>query len=323
MDSLFYFWEMSWKILITDGLEESGIASLRSHGFIVDVNSLNPQDLLIQLPAYDGIIVRSATKIRTDLIDSCPNLKFIARGGVGLDNIDVIHAQQKGIQVINTPASSSRSVAELAMAHMLGLTRGLQNSNRALIDKASFISLKKNQAISGELKTRTLLLIGLGRIGRELAKMALGMDMTVIACDPFIKSAIIDMDIRKHKFEIEIDLVSMDEGLSRADYISIHSPYDGKKILDELSFAKMKRGVFIINTSRGDNIDEAALLKSIDSGIVAGAGLDVFEKEPDINPAFINHTKISITPHIGASTIDAQQRIAEELVEKIVAMTKA
>lgn len=309
---------MSWKIIITDGLEESGIASLRNHGFIVDIKNLNPQELVEQLPEYHGIIVRSATKVRADLIDLCPNLKFIARGGVGLDNIDVIHAQQKGIQVINTPASSSRSVSELAMAHMMGLTRGLQISNRNLKDKDSFISLKKSQANSGELQGRTLLLIGLGRIGRELAKMALGIEMQVIACDPFIKSAVIEMDIHKHKFQIELDLVSMDEGLARADYISIHSPYDGNKILDESSFIKMKRGVIIINTSRGNNIDEAALLKAIESGQVKGAGLDVFESEPDFNPAFVNHPNISITPHIGASTSDAQQRIAGELVEKII-----
>lgn len=322
MDSLFYFWQMSWNILITDGLEESGIAALRNHGFTVDVKSLNPVELFEELPGYDGIIVRSATKVRTELIDHCPKLKFIARGGVGLDNIDVIHAQQKGIQVINTPASSSRSVAELAMAHMLSITRNLQNSNRNLLNNERFISLKKSMSKAGELKGRTLLLIGLGRIGRELAKMALGFEMKVIACDPFIKSALIDMDIAKHKFQVEIELISLDEGLARADYISMHSPYDGNKILNQESFGKMKKGVFIINTSRGDNIDEGALLKAIDEGVVAGAGLDVFEKEPDFNPAFINHPKISITPHIGASTIDAQLRIAEELVEKIVQLSK-
>lgn len=306
------------KILITDGLEETGISGLRTHGFTVDVKSLNPQELFEQLPNYDGIIVRSATKVRAELIDHCPNLKFIARGGVGLDNIDVIHAQQKGIQVINTPAASSRSVAELAMAHMLGLTRGLQICNRSLKDKDSFISLKKSQANSGELKDRTLLLIGMGKIGRELAKMALGLEMQVIAYDPFIKTAVIEMNIRRHTFEIEIELVSLETGLARADYISLHSPYDGKKILDEHSFKLMKKGVFIINTSRGENIDEASLMQSIETGIVKGAGLDVFESEPDIHQSLINHPNISITPHIGASTTDAQQRIAEELVLKIM-----
>lgn len=318
MNSLFYFWAMSWSVLITDGLEESGVKALREHGFIVDVKSYNTDQLFENLPSYQGIIVRSATKVRADLIDHCPQLKFIARGGVGLDNIDVIHAQQKGIHVINTPASSSRSVAELALAHILCLTRGLQNTNRNLTDKDSFISLKKSQANAGEIKDRTLFLIGMGRIGRELANMALGCGMHVIACDPFIKHAIIEMNISKHRFEIEIELVTLDEGLARADYISLHSPYDGKKILDESSFQKMKQGVYIINTSRGDNIDETALLKAIESGIVRGAGLDVFESEPAINPAILNHPNICVSPHIGASTLDAQLRISTELVSKIV-----
>lgn len=313
---------MSKNILITDGLDESGILALRNHGFIVDVMNLNSEELIDQLPGYQGIIVRSATKVRKALIDNCPNLKFIARGGVGMDNIDVDYAQQKGIQVINTPASSSRSVAELAMAHMLSVTRGLQNSNRHLKDKESFITLKKKQAQSGELQGRTLLLIGMGRIGRELTKMAIGFEMKVIACDPFISNVFIDIDLLNHTFKIEIEMVTLDEGFARADYISIHSPYNGNTILDEMSFTKMKRGVFIINTSRGENIDEAALIKAIEDGIVSGAGLDVFEAEPNINSAFINHPNISVTPHIGASTIDAQRRIAEELVEKIVETMK-
>jgi D-3-phosphoglycerate dehydrogenase / 2-oxoglutarate reductase len=309
---------MSWKILITDGFESAGIEALKKNGFLVEEIKLNPDDLRTKLPSFQGIIVRSATKVRADLIDHCPDLKFIARAGVGLDNIDVIHAQQKNIAILNTPASSSRSVAELAMSHMLCISRGLQISNRALKDKESFQTYKKQLSGSRELKNRTLLLIGLGRIGRELAKIALGFEMHVIAHDPFIKSAFLEMDIHKHRFQLEIPLVSFEDGLKKADYISIHSPYDGNTILDAEAFSKMKKGMHIINTSRGENMDEDALLEAIESGIVSAAGLDVFMGEPDINPKLLLHPKISITPHIGASTYDAQLRIAEELVEKII-----
>ncbi len=309
---------MSWNILITDGFEESGQIALLKNGFQVDVLKLSLPELQEKLPHYQGIIVRSATKVRSDLIDKCPDLKFIARAGVGLDNIDVIHAQQKNIAVLNTPAASSRSVAELAMAHMMSLCRGLQISNRLLKDPDSFQTLKKQLSGTYELKHRTLMLIGLGRIGRELAKIALGLEMHVIAHDPFIKSAFLEMDINRHRFQLEIPLVTMEEGLAKSDFISIHSPYDGNTILDASAFSKMKKGMCIINTSRGENIDENALLEAMDSGIVAAAGLDVFNDEPNINPKLSHHLKVSLTPHIGASTLDAQLRIAEELVEKII-----
>ncbi|HEX5625817.1 MAG TPA: D-2-hydroxyacid dehydrogenase [Saprospiraceae bacterium] len=312
---------MSWNIIITDGMEASGIEALKQRGFKVDVRAVTAAELPSVLPAYDGIIVRSATKVRADLIDQCPKLKFIARGGVGLDNIDVEHARQKGIAVINTPASSSRSVAELAMAHLLGITRSLQWSNRDLKDAASFTALKKQLSGAGEIAGRTLLLIGMGRIGRELARMAIGAGMEVIAFDPFIEHAQIELNIQGTSIEISIELVTFEEGLSRADYISLHSPYTGKKLLDENAFSKMKNGVFIINTSRGENLDEQALLDALESGRVRGAGLDVFEHEPGIDPRLIHHPQVSVSPHIGASTEDAQQRIAEELVEKIVDLT--
>ncbi|MGB4969471.1 MAG: NAD(P)-dependent oxidoreductase [Saprospiraceae bacterium] len=311
---------MSWKLLISDGLEESGIKALQNQGFIVDVKQFNPEELKINLPLYDGIIVRSATKVRADLMDLCPNLKFIARGGVGLDNIDVSHAQNRGILVINTPASSSRSVAELAMAHILCISRSLQISNRSMIDKESFIDLKKRLSNSYELQGRTLLLIGMGRIGRELAKMAIGNGMHVIATDPFIERAEIAFNIAEQAFKINIKLVSLEIGLKQADYISIHSPYNGNKILDESQFLQMKKGVCIINTSRGENINEIALLQAIDSGIVRAVGLDVFENEPNINAEILKNPFISMSPHIGASTLDAQQRIAQELVDKIVTL---
>ncbi len=309
---------MSWKILITDGFEESGIQSLRNHGFVVDVVKLDAESLATMLPEYQGIIVRSATKLRSSLIQKCPGLKFIARAGVGLDNIDVEAARVMGIPVLNTPASSSRSVAELAMGHMLSLTRGLQLTNRSLDGPDQFSALKKKLSNSNELKDKTLLLIGMGRIGRELAKMALGLEMHVIASDPFLDKAAVELQIQNVKIQIVIPLVQLEEGIRQADYISIHSPYSGKEILHRQQLVNLKKGCIIVNTSRGENIDELALLEALDQELVGGAGLDVFQNEPNVRKELLTHPKISITPHIGASTIEAQQRIAEELVGKIL-----
>lgn len=308
---------MSWKILITDGFEESGINSLIQNGFEVESLTLNPQQLLEILPGYNGIIVRSATKVRTDLIEKCSQLKFIARAGVGMDNIDVDFAKSKSIAVLNTPSSSSRSVAELAMAHMFSLTRGLQQSNRNLKDQATFKSLKKSLSSSNELQGKTLLLVGMGRIGRELAKMALGIGMKVIASDPFIKTASVEFKIQDKIIEIDIPLFSLDEALSQADYISLHSPYTGQELIGASNLHLLKASAFIINTSRGNNINEEVLLDALNSGKIAGAGLDVFHNEPEVNPALLNHPLVSVTPHIGASTNEAQLRIAEELVQQI------
>lgn len=309
---------MTWKILITDGFEESGIQSLRDHQFEVDVQKVNAELLPSLLPNYQGIIVRSATKVRASLIQKCPELKFIARAGVGLDNIDVEAARSLGIAVLNTPASSSRSVAELAMSHMMSLTRGLQLSNRTLDGPDRFTSLKKSLSASNELKDKTLLLIGMGRIGRELAKMALGLEMKVLATDPFLDKVQVGLQIQNVLITIPIPLVRLEEGIPQADYISIHSPYTGKEIIDRSVFNLVKKTCIIVNTSRGENIDEQALLEALDQGLVAGAGLDVFHNEPNVRKELLNHPKVSVTPHIGASTFEAQQRIADELVAKIV-----
>ncbi len=308
------------KILITDGMDENGIEALRRKGFHVIAKACTPEELKEQLPQYDGIIIRSATKLHKEIIELCPNLKFIARGGVGLDNVDVEYAQSKNIQVINTPASSSRSVAELAVAHLLGLARGLHISNRNLKDSETFTVLKKQLSSRNEVADKTLLLIGFGRIGRELAKMALGLQMKVLVTDPFIAKAMVDMQINNQHFIFELPLVSKEEGLQKADFISLHSPYTGAALLDRAAFSLMKKGVYIINTSRGENIEEEALLEALHNGTVAAAALDVFQNEPTINPALLQHPQISVSPHIGASTVEAQERIAAELVEKIVAI---
>ncbi|MBL7819843.1 MAG: 3-phosphoglycerate dehydrogenase [Saprospiraceae bacterium] len=311
---------MSWKIIITDGLEESGIKALQSHGFQVDLKKLEAGELANILPNYQGIIVRSATKLREDLINKCPNLIFIARAGVGLDNIDLDAARANGIKVINTPASSSRSVAELSMAHIYNLSRNLQISNRNLNDKSSFIELKKNLSKATELKGKTLLIIGMGRIGRELGLLALGSGMQILAHDPFINQVSLNFDIQGQTFLIPVPMVSLEEGLQSADYISMHSPFDGNQILTKSRFALMKKTACVINTSRGENLDEIALLEALNTGQLAGAGLDVFQNEPEVNTQLFNHPKISVSPHIGASTLDAQQRIAEELVAQIVSL---
>ncbi|MCC6815782.1 MAG: 3-phosphoglycerate dehydrogenase [Saprospiraceae bacterium] len=308
----------NWKILINDGLENSGIEALKQAGFELQLDKIPQEELIYKLNNFDGILVRSATKVRKDLIDQCPNLKFIGRGGVGLDNIDVDYARSRNIAVINTPAASSRSVAELALGHIISLTRKLHEANRNLINSESFISLKKKFSNSTELKDKNLILIGFGRIGYELAKIALGLEMKVMIVDPFIDKARIEMKINNQKLEIELPIISKDKALEMADYISLHAPYSGDYLLVSSDFNRMKKNCIVINTSRGENIDEDALLSALDNDIIAGAGLDVFHNEPKILNQFYNHPKISITPHVGASTIEAQERIASELVEKIV-----
>jgi len=311
---------MSWKILINDGMEESGVNALKSLGFEVDTQKIPQEELSHKLQDYQGIIVRSATKVRQELIDICPGLKFIARGGVGMDNIDVSYAKEKGIAVINTPAASSRSVAELAMAHLLSITRGLQDANRQFSGGDQFSALKKKWSTCSELQGKTLLLLGFGRIGSELAKMATAMGMTVIVNDPYVEKAILKIKLGAQEVEIQLQMVSREEGLPLADYVSLHTPYTGSALLGKDEFAIMKKGCFVVNTSRGENIDEEALLNALDSGIVSAAGLDVFQNEPHIKEALVHHPKICTSAHIGASTLEAQERIAGELVDKINAL---
>lgn len=311
---------MKWKILVNDGMEAEGISALRNFGFEVD-NQTIPQDKLNdRLNEYHGIIVRSATKVRQNLIDQCPNLRFIARGGVGMDNIDVDYALSKNIAVINTPAASSRSVAELAMAHILSITRGLHISNRKLTDNTMFASLKKQMSSFSEVKGKTLFLIGFGRIGKELSKMAIGCEMNVVVYDPYIDQANVDLQILDKSFVIPLNKIELNEGLQQADYISIHTPFVGKAILDEVEFNLMKKNTIVINTSRGENINETALLRAIETGTIRFAGMDVFHNEPHINHDLLSHDSISVSPHIGASTNEAQSRIAEELVDKIISV---
>ncbi|MBK6500331.1 MAG: D-2-hydroxyacid dehydrogenase [Saprospiraceae bacterium] len=312
------------KILVNDGIEPIGKQLLEAAGFEVDMNKIDQSDLINKLPEYDAICVRSATKVRKELIDACPNLKAIGRGGVGLDNIDVEHAKSKGIAVINTPAASSRSVGELAMAHMLGLSRFLHLANRQMPETGNtqFNELKKAYSKGAELEGKTLGIIGLGRIGMETARCGLGMGMNIVAYDPFVSEVTLHVGPRALEFQTTIQTESLDKLLATADYISLHIPSVGKAILGKEEFEKMKTGVFVINCSRGGTIDEDALIHALNSGKVAAAGLDVFDNEPTPRMDILSHPRISLTPHIGASTEEAQNKIGEELAQKLIAAFK-
>ena len=309
------------KILVNDGIEPIGKQLLEAACFEVDMNKIDQSDLINKLPEYDAICVRSATKVRKELIDACPNLKAIGRGGVGLDNIDVEYAKSKGIAVINTPAASSRSVGELAMAHMLGLSRFLHLANRQMPETGNtqFNELKKAYSKGAELEGKTLGIIGLGRIGMETARCGLGMGMNIVAYDPFVSEVTLHVGPRALEFQTTIQTESLDKLLATADYISLHIPSVGKAILGKEEFEKMKTGVFVINCSRGGTIDEDALIHALNSGKVAAAGLDVFDNEPTPRMDILIHPRISLTPHIGASTEEAQNKIGEELAQKLIA----
>lgn len=313
------------RILVNDGIEPIGKKLLNEAGFEVDTNKIEQADLLHKLNAYDAICVRSATKVRKELIDACPNLKAIGRGGVGLDNIDVEYAKSKGIAVINTPAASSRSVAELAMAHMLSLSRFLYQSNRSMpaTGDSAFNDLKKAYAKGSELEGKTLGIIGFGRIGQEMARVGLGLGMNIVAVDPYVSEANVKVGPDKLGFSADIKTSDMDTLLGVSDYISLHIPSVGDPILGSKEFTKMKQGVFIVNASRGGTIDEEALLQALDSGKVSAAGLDVFDNEPTPRRDILSHPRISLTPHIGASTEEAQNKIGEELAQRLIAALKS
>ena len=313
------------KILINDGLHPSGIKMLEEAGHSVTTEKIAQEDLMSKLNEYDGICVRSATKVRTDLIDNCPNLKFIGRGGVGLDNIDVDHAKSKGIAVLNTPAASSRSVAELAFAHLLSLSRFVYQSNREMPAQgnASFGSLKKSYSKGVELEGKTLGVIGLGRIGQEAAKIGLGLGMNVIGVDPFVENNInVKCTIGNTAIDVSVNAVPLEDMLSQADFITMHIPFTGSPALGKEEFSKMKKGVYLVDAARGGTIDEDALLEALDNGTVNAAGLDVFVNEPTPREDILAHPRISLTPHIGASTLEAQEKIGTELAGKIIEVLK-
>ncbi|HAI81586.1 MAG TPA: 3-phosphoglycerate dehydrogenase [Chryseobacterium sp.] len=311
------------KILANDGLDQSGIDALTEKGFEV-ITTKVPQELLVDYINENNIrtvLVRSATQIRKELIDACPSIEIIGRGGVGMDNIDVDYARSKNIHVINTPSASSESVAELVFAHLFSGARFLQDSNRKMpiIGDSEFAKLKKSYEKGIELRGKTIGIIGMGRIGQEVARIALGLGMRVIAADNNVGRASIKVKFYNNQFiNVDIETEPLEGVLRHADFITLHVPAqkDGYMI-GEKEFAMMKDGVAVVNCSRGGVIDEEALISALDSGKVAFAGLDVFINEPTPSKEVLNHPKISLTPHTGASTVEAQDRIGLSLAEQI------
>ncbi len=313
------------KILANDGIDPIGKKLLEEAGIEVDTQNIPQQDLISRLNEYDGITVRSATKVRKDLIDACPNLKVIGRGGVGMDNIDVEYAKSKGVAVENTPASSSLSVAELVFTHLFNGVRFVYDANRQMpVNGATqFNDLKKKYAKGIELRGKTIGIIGFGRIGRETAKLALGLGMDVIAFDLFDIPATLKLELSGGiEVDVPVKKVSIDDLLSQSDFISLHIPFTEKPVLGKEEFEKVKPGVGIVNCSRGGTIDEEALIEALNSGKVAFAGLDVFDNEPAPRLSILQHPKISLTPHIGASTNEAQERIGVELANLLIGHLK-
>ena len=315
------------KILANDGISKSGIDSLTENGFEIITTNVAQEQLVnyINENKIVGLLVRSATTARKDLIDSCPSLKLIGRGGVGMDNIDVEYAKSKGIHVINTPAASSASVAELVFAHLYGGVRFLFDSNRKmpLEGEANFKGLKKAYAKGIELRGKTLGIIGFGRIGQEVAKIALGIGMKVIATDKFLDKATIEISISTgQSIKAEIIIQPFDKLITNSDFISLHVPAQEEYVIDANVISKMKKGAGIINAARGGIIDEVALVKALDEGHLSFAGLDTFENEPKPEVKLLMHEKISLTPHIGAATLEAQNRVGEELATQISKLLK-
>lgn len=315
------------KVLANDGISKSGILALEKGGFEVITTKVAQEQVanFINEHKVAVLLVRSATKVRKDIIDQCPSLKVIGRGGVGMDNIDVDYARANGKHVINTPASSSESVAELVFAHLFSGVRFLYDSNRnmPLEGDTNFEGLKKAYANGSELRGKTLGIIGFGRIGQAVAKMALGLGMKVIAADKFLGKAEIKVDFYNGQFIIvEIETEPMEDLLKHADFITLHVPAQDGYVISKNEFNAMKDHVGIVNCARGGVIDEVALIKALDNKKVLFAGLDVFENEPTPEITILMHPKISLTPHIGAATEEAQDRIGTELAEQIISLLK-
>ena len=297
------------KILVCDKTETEAIARMRAAGLAVDTNfEITPEELPNVLPAYDGMVVRSRTKVRQPLIDVCPNLKIIVRGGVGLDTIDVDHARSKGIKVMNTPKASSASVAELAIGYMFALARSLFKASTTM--KAE--KWEKKAFEGDEIGGKTLGLVGIGNIGKEVAKRATALGMTVLAFDPYVKEA------------EYVKLVSLDELLAQADYISLHLPKtkESANMIDKAQFEKMKTGVRLINCARGGIVNEDALYEALIGGKVAGAAIDVYAVEPPTEWKLAKLDNVVCSPHIGAQTKEAQGRVAAEVADILIEFAK-
>lgn len=310
------------KVLANDGISQSGINALQKANFEVITTTVAQEQLedYINNEEITVLLVRSATTVRKNIIDNCPSLKIIGRGGVGMDNIDVEYAKEKGLAVINTPAASSQSVAELVFAHLYNGVRFLYDSNRnmPLEGDSKFKALKKSYAKGVELRGKTLGIIGFGRIGVEVAKIALGVGMKVIASDVFVEKANVKLsffDGQNVSFTIKTQ--SMEDVIKQSDFITLHVPAQKDYVIGKAQFDAMKDGAAIINAARGGVIDEVALIEALDSGKLSFAGLDTFENEPTPAIKVLMNQKVSLTPHIGAATNEAQDRIGVELATQI------
>ncbi|WP_053992512.1 D-2-hydroxyacid dehydrogenase [Mangrovimonas sp. TPBH4] len=315
------------KVLANDGISKSGIEALEQAGFEVSTTTVAQEQLInyINQNEVDVLLVRSATKVKQDLIDACPSIKIIGRGGVGMDNIDVDYARSKDIHVINTPAASSHSVAELVFAHLLGLARFLHNSNRdmPLDGDTRFKDLKKSYSKGIELKGKTIGILGFGRIGQATAKVAIGLGMKVVAYDPFMETVNLELDFFDgQKLNFEINTISKDDVLKQSDFITLHVPAQKEYVIGKKEFDEMKDGVIIANAARGGIIDEVALVDAINSGKVARAALDVYESEPKPEIQLLMNPSLSLTPHTGAATNEAQDRIGTELAAQIIQLLR-
>ena len=310
------------KILANDGISESGKNKLEEYGFKVDLTKVSQEQLVdyINTNSISSLLVRSATQVRKDIIDNCPSLKIIGRGGVGMDNIDVEYAKSKGLQVINTPAASSKSVAELVFSHLFSCVRFLHESNRSmpLDGDSKFKDLKKSYAKGIELSGKTLGIIGFGRIGQEVAKIGIGIGMNIIFFDKLNKEVSLTLNFFDGQSKtFNLSSSSYEDLLNSSDFITVHIPASDKYIIDSNEFSQMKNGVGILNLSRGGILNEEELLKNIESGKVSFAGIDTFENEPKPSIKILMNSNISLTPHIGAATNEAQDRIGVELADKI------
>ncbi len=312
------------KILANDGLNKAGISLLESAGFSVDLNHIPQVDLAAAISNYEVLLVRSATKVTQDVIDAGINLKMIGRGGVGIDNINSEYAKLKGIPVVNTPAASSVSVAELVFAHLYSGCRFLNLSNKELpLDPTGNFKTLKNAASKGlELKGKTLGIIGFGRIGQEVAKIAIGSGMNILAYDPFYKS--VDLEIEFHSnlnllpVKVTIEMTEMNTVLTNSDFITLHVPGNAVPLIGATEIDLMKNGAGLVNCARGGVVDELAMSNALKNGKLAFAGVDVFAQEPPVYLDFIGMPNVSVSAHIGASTKEAQERIGIEIATLII-----
>lgn len=297
-----------YNILITDGIEKEAARKLRELNFNVIEQFYEKEVLGDKLKDVDVLVVRSATKVTKDVIDKAlegKKLKLIVRGGVGLDNIDVKYAEANGIKVMNTPNASSISVAELTIGQLFVLARFINTANVTMRDG----KWEKKKYKGTEINGKTLGLIGFGRIAKEVAKRAELLGMDVIYTDIMGEA----QGFSKYRF------CDMEEVLEKADFLSLHIPFDKNKgaVITEKEINKMKDGAYLINCARGGLVDEKDLLKALDEGKLSAAAIDVYEQEPTLNLDLVNHPRVSPTPHIGASTVEAQERIGEEIVNVI------